>query len=163
MKNQPANKITIQDAIIWLRARARALDSCALQMEEAFYLSLNKRKSVLSDMKTDSEVIRQPVVLDDIRQEIDDVFVFNPPMSLAHQQSCEKIQTASKALAQVIAEEVPVGKEQTIAINNLLSAVLFARHGITKRQVMMMAAAEEPLPPIPVTPETQPSAPSAAT
>ena len=88
-----------------------------------------------------AQVSREPVSPEQIKQEIDDVFVFNPPLSIIHATSCQKIQDACKALAQVIADEVPEGKERVIAINNLLSTALFARHGITRRQVVVMSCA----------------------
>src|SRR5208337_1206463 len=88
-----------------------------------------------------TQVIREPISPEKIKLEIDDVFVFNPPLSFNHATSCQKIQDACKALAQVIADEVPEGKEQVIAINSLLSAALFARHGITRRQVVVVSCA----------------------
>lgn len=82
-------------------------------------------------------VAREPVNLTEIQQEIEDVFVFRAPISQQHSESCQKIQQACKALSQLIVEEVPEGKERTIAVNNLLSVALFARHGITRRQVLI--------------------------
>lgn len=110
-------------------------------------------KSVLPGMNT--ETVRQSENIEQVKQEIQDVFVFNAPMSMEHLISCEKIQNACKALAQAIADEVPEGKERTIAINNLLSTALFARHGITRRQIHI-GATEKPLPPIPVPPQPSP-------
>lgn len=109
-----------------------------------------------------TEVNREPVNLEKIKQEIDDVFIFKSPISNQHAESCQKIQNTCKALAQLIADEVPEGKEQTIAINNLLSAALFARHGITRRQVIMVAMAvpETENPPVPSSP-TSPASPEA--
>lgn len=104
---------------------------------------------------------RPPVSVEQTKQEINDVFVFSVPISAQHTASCERIQKACKALAQAIAEEVPEGKEQTIAINNLLSTALFARHGITRRQVVVVAVVS------PDTPCSEPapveSAPAAST
>lgn len=97
-----------------------------------------------------NEVFRDPVDPQKTRQEIEDVFTFNAPHSKEHYASCQKIQTACKNLAQALIDEVPEGKEQTVAINNLLSAALFARHGITRRQVLMVSVAAPSEPPVPV-------------
>lgn len=96
-------------------------------------------KTVLSAMNT--EVSRPPVTPELIKDEINDVFVFNPPLSGQNLTSCQRVQNACRELAHVIAEEVPEGKEQTIAINNLLATALWARHGITRRQVVVIASA----------------------
>lgn len=93
-----------------------------------------------------TEVYRPPTSLAQIKQEIDETFVFNAPLSQDHATSCEKIQNASKALADLIIQEVPEGKERVICVNNILSCALFARHGITRRQVVLMAVAPESVP-----------------
>lgn len=95
-------------------------------------------KAVLSTMN--NEVSREPITPETIKAEIDDVFVFNSPLSSQNQASCERIQEACRTLAHAIAEEVPEGKDQTVAINNLLAAALWARHGITRRQVAVISA-----------------------
>lgn len=95
-----------------------------------------------------TQVNREPVNPEQTQQDIDDIFVFRAPISQEHSDSCQKVQQACKDLAKLIAQEVPEGKEQTIAINNLLSTALFARHGITKRQVLVMSAIpQEEMPP----------------
>jgi len=119
-------------------------------------------KMVLSNMNT--ETARTPITPEDIKAEVNDVFVFNAPMSSQTLASCERIQNACRELALAIAEEVPEGKEQTIAINNLLATAIWARQGVTRRQVAVMAAMPLPedqpgeLPP-PVA-STSPASPS---
>lgn len=97
-------------------------------------------KTVLSAM-SNTEVSRPPVTPETLKAEIDDVFVFNPPLTRKNHASCERIQQACRELAHVIAEEVPEGKEQVIAINNLLATALWSRQGITRRQVLVIASA----------------------
>ncbi len=94
--------------------------------------------------KIDMLVTREPVSLEDTLQEIDDVFVFNPPQTHENLNKCLSIQNACKNLANVIARDVPEGKEQTIAINNLLATALWANHGILRRQVMVVAINQPP-------------------
>jgi hypothetical protein len=89
------------------------------------------------------EINHTPTDPKEVKQEIDDVFIFNPPFSAEHLASCQKIQAACKALAEVIAEQVPEGKERTIAINGLLSVALYARHGITRRQILIGAVPQD--------------------
>ena len=93
-----------------------------------------------------TEVYREPTSPTQIQQEIDDTFVFNAPMTQENANSCQQVQNACKALADVIAQTVPEGKERTICVNNILSCALFARHGITRRQVVLMVAAPESQP-----------------
>jgi hypothetical protein len=95
------------------------------------------QKPVLPGMETNTEVVREPLDLNKLKQEIDEVFTFQQPLTMAQLNSCLRVQFACRELAKTISEEVPEGKEQTIAINNLLSAALFASHGITRRQVIM--------------------------
>lgn len=93
-------------------------------------------------MKKDEVANREPVSLEETLQDIDDVFVFNPPQTQDNLIKCERIQIACKSLAKLIAQDVPQGKEQTIAINNLLSTALFANHGILKRQIVLVAVGQ---------------------
>lgn len=88
-----------------------------------------------------TQIEREPLNPEKIRQEIEDTFVFNPPLSSSSAAACAKIQNACKELALLIAYEVPEGKEQTIAVNNLLSVALFARQGITRRQIAVVVTA----------------------
>jgi hypothetical protein len=92
--------------------------------------------------KIDMLVTREPVSLEDTLQEIDDVFVFNPPQSQENLTKCLTIQNACKSLASLIARDVPEGKEQTIAINSLLATALWANHGILRRQVVVVAVSQ---------------------
>lgn len=97
-----------------------------------------------------AQVYREPISPEQIKQEINDTFTFNVPLSAEHATSCEKVQKACQSLADLIVQEVPEGRERTVAINNLLSAALFSRHGITRRQVVLMVAvAESPITPSP--------------
>ncbi len=96
------------------------------------------------NIRTDTEVLREPVSVQEVQDEIDDVFTFNPPQTADNQSKCQNIQSLCKQLAYVIARDVPQGKEQTIAINSVLSAALYSNHGILRRQIVMAAI---PLPP----------------
>lgn len=88
-----------------------------------------------------SQIVREITDPEQVKRDIEDVFVFNAPQSREVEASCQKIQTAIKQLALAIVDEVPEGRERTIALNNLLSAALFSRHGLTKRQVAIIAVA----------------------
>lgn len=92
--------------------------------------------------KIDMLVTREPLAIDETIQEIDDIFVFNPPQTQENLNKCLTIQNACKNLASLIARDVPEGKEQTIAINNLLATALWANHGILRRQVMVVAVSQ---------------------
>jgi hypothetical protein len=81
----------------------------------------------------------KPVDLKAVHLEIDDIFTFNAPLTQERQEACDKIQEACKHLAHTIAEALSDSKEQSIAINNVLAAALWVRHGITRRQIVMVA------------------------
>jgi hypothetical protein len=106
-------------------------------------------------------VYREPISPEQVKQDIDDVFVFNSPMSQEHATSCEKIQAACHQLARVIADEVPEGRERSIAINNLLAVALVSRHGITRRQVLVVGVASPSpeLSPVESSPPENPTSP----
>lgn len=87
----------------------------------------------------DEQVNREPLDPAAIALEIEEVFTFNPPLTPDQLHACQQIQEACKHLAHGIAKLVPEGKEQTVAINNLLATALWARHGITRRQVTVGA------------------------
>lgn len=87
----------------------------------------------------DEQVNREPLDPAAVLLEIEEVFTFNPPLTPEQVIACQQIQDACKHLAQGIAKLVPEGKEQTIAVNNLLATALWARHGITRRQVTVVA------------------------
>jgi wyosine [tRNA(Phe)-imidazoG37] synthetase (radical SAM superfamily) len=99
----------------------------------------------------DEQVIRPPLDPEALFLEIEEVFTFNPPLTPEQQQACQIISQSCKNLAQGIAKLVPEGKEQTVAINNLLATALWARHGITRRQVTVGAVpwTEENTPQVP--------------
>ena len=92
----------------------------------------------------DETVDRKPLNLDELILEIDEVFTFRSPSTSKQQDSCQHIQSCCKALAMAIVEMVPEGKEQVIAVNNLLGAALWASHGITKRQVTIVTVPPPP-------------------
>jgi hypothetical protein len=99
----------------------------------------------------DEQVNRDPVDPAAVALEIEEIFTFNPPLTPDQLTACQQIQDACKHLAHGIAKLVPEGKEQTIAINNLLATALWARHGITRRQVTVGAVpwTEENTPQVP--------------
>lgn len=99
----------------------------------------------------DEQVIREPLDPAAVLLEIEEVFTFNPPLTPEQLTACQQIQEACKNLAKGIAKLVPEGKEQTVAINNLLATALWARHGITRRQVTVGAVpwTEENTPQVP--------------
>lgn len=112
-----------------------------------------------------TEVYREPVNPNQLKQEIDDVFVFNRPMTQENAASCARVQNACKVLADIIVQEVPEGRERIVCVNNLLSTALFASHGITRRQVMLVAASPLPESPVadspaPASDSTSPASPS---
>jgi len=90
-------------------------------------------------MKQDEVANREPISAEEVEQEVDDVFRFNPPQTQENLNKCKEIQAACKNLALLIIKHVPQGKEQVIAVNNLVSTALFACHGITRRQVVVVA------------------------
>ena len=92
-------------------------------------------------MKQDELVVREPVSPEDVQQELDDVFLFQGSQTQENLTKCQEIQAACKNLALLITKHVPQGKEQTIAVNNLVSTALFATHGINRRQVVLVAVA----------------------
>jgi hypothetical protein len=85
------------------------------------------------------QVDRPPLDPEALRQEIEDVFTFGIPVTPEQHHACQQIQNACKTLAHGIMQLVPEGKEQTIAINNLLGVALWSRHGITRRSIIVAA------------------------
>lgn len=85
------------------------------------------------------QVDRPPLDLEALRQEIEDVFTFGIPVTPEQHHACQQIQNACKTLAHGIINLVPEGKEQVIAINNLLGVALWSRHGITRRSIIVAA------------------------
>lgn len=82
---------------------------------------------------------RPPLDPEALALEIEEVFSFNPPLTVDQNHACQQIQNACKTLAHGILKLVPEGKEQTIAINQLLAAALWARHGICRRSIIVAA------------------------
>ena len=68
------------------------------------------------------------------------LFTFPLTLTPEQQQECQEIDAACLALAQLIAAHLPEGKEHVVAVNNVLSAALWARHGIGNRQPVTLAA-----------------------
>lgn len=87
----------------------------------------------------DAEVIREPLDLEEEHKEIDELFAIRNTATPDQLESCEIVQKACRLLAHVITKHVPEGKERTIAVNNILSAALMARHGITKKPVAVVS------------------------
>jgi hypothetical protein len=87
----------------------------------------------------DEIVDRPPLNPEELTREIEEVFSFNPPLTVDQNHACQQIQNACKTLAHGILNLVPEGKEQTIAINQLLAAALWARHGICRRSIIVAA------------------------
>lgn len=85
------------------------------------------------------QVDRPPLDLEALHQEIDDVFTFGIPITPQQNSACQQIQSACKILAHDVLRLVPEGKEQVIAINNLLAVALWSRHGITRRSIIVAA------------------------
>jgi hypothetical protein len=93
---------------------------------------------------SDQMVQREPLSVEEVCRDIDDVFTFNVPHSQDNLRKCGEIQSICKSFAKKIVLDVPEGKEQTICLNNLLAVALWAAHGITRRQVSLAIV---PLPP----------------
>jgi hypothetical protein len=88
----------------------------------------------------DEQVNRKPLDTVEIAKEIDEMFTFNNPKTVEQIESCQKIQKSCKNLAQLIIANVPEGKEQTVAVNSVLGAALWASQGITRRQITIVGA-----------------------
>ena len=95
-------------------------------------------------MNKDTEVNREPLDPEAGIQEVEDAFVFNnQPPSTAQRTMCEHVETYARRLAFEIATVVPEGKHRTVAINNVLGAVLWARQGIlTAREIEIKACCD---------------------
>jgi hypothetical protein len=100
--------------------------------------------SVLEGMtKQDEAVVREPIDISAALMEVDETFTFHPPPDQSQTEKCRLVQNLCQQVAQVLVQIVPEGKEQTMAVNNLLAATLFACHGITHRQVGVFVAPPE--------------------
>jgi len=91
-------------------------------------------------MKQDTETLREPVDTQEDMTELNALFNFSSP-DLGQLESCLKIQDACLEAARVITAHVPEGRERNIAVNNILSAVLMANHGLTKRRIALVSCA----------------------
>jgi hypothetical protein len=86
-------------------------------------------------------VEREPLDPKAVHQKIDDLFTFNEPLTEERRQACQQMSEACQKLAHLIAEKLPEGIEQTVCANSLLSVALWARHGVTRRQVDIVVVA----------------------
>jgi len=98
-------------------------------------------------MNKDTEVNREPLDPDAGIHEVEEAFVFNDNAPTQAQKAmCEHIEAYARGLAFEIATMVPEGKHRTVAINNVLGAVLWARQGIlTARLVEVNVCGENPV------------------
>ena len=87
----------------------------------------------------DEIVNREPINLEDVRAEIDEIFNIQNPATVDQLLACNHVQELCHQLAQAMTELVPEGRERLIAINNILAAALWARHGITRKQIVICA------------------------
>jgi hypothetical protein len=84
-------------------------------------------------MSQSQEVSREPYSPQVVIEEIEKTFVF-PTTQTEHQMKlCQHVEAWGKALAIEIASVVPEGKEQIVAINNVVSAVMWCRHAIMRQ------------------------------
>jgi hypothetical protein len=78
----------------------------------------------------DREVIREPLDPAVGAREVEEAFQFNNCPSEKQLKKCAHLEQYARGLAFEIAAVVPQGKFQTVAINNLLGALMWARQGI---------------------------------
>jgi len=91
------------------------------------------------------EVTREPLDIAALVCETEREFQFtNGPLNETQLAACNHIEAFGRGMAQEIATVVPEGKERTIAINAVLTAVLWARQGITRRCVEVVATLPVP-------------------
>lgn len=83
---------------------------------------------------------REPISPETAIRDVEDAFVFNNQPTEHQVKLCQHIESWGKALAIEIASLVPEGKEQTVAINNVLSAVMWCRHGIMRQPTIEFVA-----------------------
>lgn len=77
-------------------------------------------------------------------EDVESNFVFNNAPTEHQVKLCQHIEAFGKAMAIEIASLVPEGKEQTVAINNVLSAVMWCRHGIMRQPTIELVATSTP-------------------
>jgi hypothetical protein len=97
------------------------------------------------EIQKDQEVQREPYSPQVTIEEVEKTFVFNNAPTPDQVKLCGHIEMWGKALCVEIASVVPEGKEQTIAINNVLAAVIWCRHAI-QRQPTIELVSSDPVP-----------------
>jgi len=85
-------------------------------------------------------------------EEVEQTFVFNNAPTEDQVKLAQHIETWGKALSIEIASVVPEGKEKTIAINNVLAAVVWCRHAIFRQPTIEMVSTG-PVPDMKLNPE----------
>lgn len=88
----------------------------------------------------DREVELRPNSIDEAKKEINESFVFGESALPGQAEACRSLEAQAHDLANSIAELVPEGKCRTVAINNILGALLWARHGILAQPVAQMGS-----------------------
>ena len=81
-------------------------------------------------MKSQELPPREPYSPENAIREVEEAFVFNNTPTEHQVMRCQHIEKWGRSLAIEIASVVPEGKEKTIAINNVLAAVVWCRHAI---------------------------------
>jgi len=92
-------------------------------------------------------------------EEIENAFVFNNSPTENQVKLCQHVEAWGKALSIEIASLVPEGKEKTMAINNVLAAVVWCRHAICRQPTIEFVSTgpvpEMSLGPINIVPKKQ--------
>lgn len=96
-------------------------------------------------MSKSQEVERKPYNPQDVVNEINESFSFSTDLTEDQKRLCLHIEAFGRAMATEIAHTVPEGREQIIAINNILAAVMWSRHAIIK-QPQIVLVATDPVP-----------------
>jgi hypothetical protein len=84
-------------------------------------------------MKSQELPTREPYSPRAVLEDIEQTFVFNNAPTPDQVKQCEHIEGWAKVLSLEIATQVPEGKEKTMAINNVLAAVVWCRHAIFRQ------------------------------
>jgi hypothetical protein len=84
-------------------------------------------------MKDQEIPLREPHSPQVVIEEVEQTFVFNNAPTENQVKLCQHIEAWGKAFSIEIASLVPEVKEQTMAINNVLSAVVWCRHAILRQ------------------------------
>ena len=91
----------------------------------------------------DHAVDRPPLDPEQTTQDIIEAFAFSN-LTPEQEADCAEVQDACQKLALLIADKLPEGKEHTVAINNVLAAALWVRHGISRRKPVLMGTTAPP-------------------